>query len=531
MGQRNVRQPRAKPWRNRLTHPCRAKISAALRRHRQKRFRHCAEHFAIAREAVIGQDDIAARHGDRVAISICRGRRQTQWKQERISVVPSDLRHLGAGHRVGRRHSIAGQSHHLASCGIGIGLVAGLRTDDFFKDQNRPLRECGMMSRERGRQSTLRQATTLVTPGIEAQLIVIGIQRVQRFHGFEHDVRLLVDPRIVGDQRGLAGDLRRQLRPYRNGRIVDINPDDIGGHLHLHPGSGVTPLADHVIHEARMTADGDPLTRRPEVGLCRDSVLLITQLVGGIGQRFHQHDAKIRRVPLCPLRHEDRHAVEHETPEAGIILHQIIDIGRGNGLRRTKMLRRAIERARTLHLEGKLDRGQLWVDAGRYRVVRRPRHQPQGIHGEVSRLIDFDRQHIRMGSDSDPEHMNGGDTFTAFDPDVIRREHQRAQRFDEMHLQLALPLGFGRRGTVKDFKIVDAVQGRMIAHSLTPELVTAGIGHGMPPCTKVSVTRFPPRRTTYRTVTRNAASIASTATPSTMISSPSHRWSALCTST
>jgi hypothetical protein len=63
--------------------------------------------------------------------------------------------------------------------------------------------------------------------------------------------------------------------------------------------------------------------------------------------------------------------------------------------------------------------------------------------------------------------MERRDALTAFDPDVGRRQRQRAQRLHKMELEFPLPFGLSRRGVIDDLQKIDPVQGRMIPDHLT----------------------------------------------------------------
>jgi len=155
-----------------------------------------------------------------------------------------------------------------------------------------------------------------------------------------------------------------------------------------------------------------------------------------------------------------------------------------------------------------------------------------GMMSSDTGLIHFDGQD--MGGGPAPrngrQHMERGDALSPFERDVAHRQCQRSQRLHKMELEFPLPLGLSRRGMINDFQKIDSVEGRMVAHHLTTQLVATGIRHALPPCTKVPTTRAPVCLITYCTVTRNVESTTSTCTDSTRIHSLSQRCSELCTS-
>ena len=77
-----------------------------------------------------------------------------------------------------------------------------------------------------------------------------------------------------------------------------------------------------------MAANRDALARRAKISLGGDSVLLIAQLVGAVGQRFHQGDAQIGGLRSFHAGIEHRHAIEHQAAKARIVFGQIVDFGR-----------------------------------------------------------------------------------------------------------------------------------------------------------------------------------------------------------
>src|SRR5258708_6467908 len=91
-----------------------------------------------------------------------------------------------------------------------------------------------------------------------------------------------------------------------------------------------------------------------------------------------------------------------------------------------------------------------------------------------------------------------------------------------------------RQLAIDHFEIVDPVQGRMPGDRVTPELVAAAEGHVLPPSArwKVCTCSRSLRRMLYCTVMDSTASSASTRTPCTTISSPSHcckaPWISIC---
>ena len=67
-----------------------------------------------------------------------------------------------------------------------------------------------------------------------------------------------------------------------------------------------------VVDQPRVAADRDPLARRVEIGLGRDRVLVVAELIADIGQKLDQHDPDIGNVAFAPVGHGERQAVEDE---------------------------------------------------------------------------------------------------------------------------------------------------------------------------------------------------------------------------
>ena len=98
--------------------------------------------------------------------------------------------------------------------------------------------------------------------------------------------------------------------------------------------------------------------RGTEIGLGRDRILLVAQLVADVRQQFGERDAVVGLAALLPLRHELRHAIEQQAAEAGVVLGEIVDLGRVLLRRRAVALRLAVEVGRALDLEGEVDLAQ-----------------------------------------------------------------------------------------------------------------------------------------------------------------------------
>ena len=66
-----------------------------------------------------------------------------------------------------------------------------------------------------------------------------------------------------------------------------------------HPRPGVAALVQRVVDQPRVTAHGDALPRRVEIGLGRDRVLVVAQVVADVGEQLDERDAEVRDVALA----------------------------------------------------------------------------------------------------------------------------------------------------------------------------------------------------------------------------------------
>jgi hypothetical protein len=90
--------------------------------------------------------------------------------------------------------------------------AAGAGAQDFFQQDDHARREVGVVAVQRGAGSARGQAATRIAPGVERNFVVVGVQVVNLFQGFESRVGKVVDARVVGDQRGLSGYAREEFR-------------------------------------------------------------------------------------------------------------------------------------------------------------------------------------------------------------------------------------------------------------------------------------------------------------------------------
>ena len=145
-GQRPIGDNGPEARRHRLEIRRIAALAAGARRHHRQRRTDTAQFFPADRRAMIGQDDIAARHRDVVdelrAMALVGLRRNTKGKCQRIGIVPRDLGDLLVGQAVAQRLIIfvarlnVDEPYGATMLWIGILAPAGVRIEHLLEDQN-----------------------------------------------------------------------------------------------------------------------------------------------------------------------------------------------------------------------------------------------------------------------------------------------------------------------------------------------------------------------------------------------------------
>jgi hypothetical protein len=212
-------------------------------------------------------------------------------------------------------------------------------------------------------------------------------------------------------------------------RIVRMRLDlgAVGARARLEddPGTGIAARVDVVVEEPRVPPQRDAATCGVEVGLGGDGVLLVAQPVGRVGEQLDERDVGIGRVPLAPLRRERRHAIEHQSPEAGVILRQVVELRLVERLRRAAELRLAVERVRAARLEREVDRRELRIEVVGHGVVGGRRPEPQRVGRVVAACLDCHGQPVARGRDR--SDLDAADARAAVDRDLVdgQRRHRR----------------------------------------------------------------------------------------------------------
>ena len=144
-------------------------------------------------------------------------------------------------------------------------------------------------------------------------------------------------PRLE-DDGCLAGEHGRELGGGQDrvlGRVGAL--DDYGSGRHLHwraaihghvdPRSRVAAVVHPVVEQARVPPHRDAPARRAEVGLRRHRVLVVAELVADVREQLDERDLEVGRVALVPVGRDHGHPVEHQPPEARVVLGQVVDLG------------------------------------------------------------------------------------------------------------------------------------------------------------------------------------------------------------
>jgi hypothetical protein len=139
-----------------------------------------------------------------------------------------------------------------------------------------------------------------------------------------------------------------------------------------------------------MPADRRAAPRSPEVGLRRDGVLVVRELVAGVRDQLHEHEPEVDRVPLRPLRHRLAQAVEHQPAEARVVLGEVVELRRRAELVGTFALDAAVELARAIDLEGKVDLAEQAVEVVGRLVRERRVLEPERVGRVVARRVGAD---------------------------------------------------------------------------------------------------------------------------------------------
>src|SRR5262245_25110278 len=100
-------------------------------------------------------------------------------------------------------------------------------------------------------------------------------------------------------------------------------------------------------------------------------------MVGRIGQQLDQGDTEVRGCTLAPAGDQLTQPVEHQPPETGVVLGEIVDVRWGLGLLRAYPLRPAVEFTWAFDLEAELHRRRSRIEVDRRPWIVWRAYQPQ----------------------------------------------------------------------------------------------------------------------------------------------------------
>ena len=151
-----------------------------------------------------------------------------------------------------------------------------------------------------------------------------------------------------------------------------------------------------VVHQPGMAAHGNAFARGVEIGFGGHRILVVAEMVPHIGQHLHQGNADVRHMPLLPIRHHQRQAIQDQLTETCIILGQIVDLRIFFYFRRADSGRFAIVIAGAVYLETEIDtviariKSAVWLPFTLLVLF----DDAQGVRRKIARLIHGHRHVI-----------------------------------------------------------------------------------------------------------------------------------------
>ena len=92
-------------------------------------------------------------------------------------------------------------------------------------------------------------------------------------------------------------------------------------------------------------------------------------MVTDVREQLDERDTKIGRIALSPVGQKQRHSVENQLAETGIILGQIINLRLDAGLGWADVFRSAVEVRRAFDFEGEIDCSETRIDIVRWNRI------------------------------------------------------------------------------------------------------------------------------------------------------------------
>ena len=179
-----------------------------------------------------------------------------------------------------------GEADGVPVADVGIRRVAGLRTQHLLEDEDVARLQIGVRAGQSRLRGALGKATVKVSPGVEVEDVVLR-KEIGVLHGLEDH-----DPRVEG---GLfvTEQVRRHSRSVgveAGDRVVE---EDRDGHIQADPGARIAAVMHAIADQKGVAAQRDAAARGQDVGFGGDGVLLVAELVAGIGNQFRQHHTQV----------------------------------------------------------------------------------------------------------------------------------------------------------------------------------------------------------------------------------------------
>lgn len=328
--------------------------------------------------------------------------------------------------------------------------------------------ERGGASGERGRRGARAQRAALLAPRVEADRVTRHRQCRHLVQGLERHVTCgLAGPWLVG-HAGAHGQRRSGA-----GAAVDVGPED-------QPRACIGAVVQVVVDEPSVPAHRRPAACGAEIRFGGDRVLVVTELVAGVRKQLHERDAHVCRTAIAPVGQGGGEAIEQQSPEARIVLREVVQVRRRTLLGRTLDTCDAVGVGGAVHLERERHVRQDGIESWRRHVVEQRGDQSQRIRREVAGAIDTQRHDRPCGRD-DGLDRDAADPHAALDGEVRGRERVAGrnapalarQGMHEVHVQHALVRRI-------DLQEIDAVQERLVGvvSRLTHEHAPAGCATG-----------------------------------------------------
>ena len=464
---------------------------------------------------MVHQQHVAVCHSDLDQLASRRSRvcRQAQRERQRVSAIPFHFEQQHPVQRVGDAFD-ARQLHDVPLAAIGVGTSAGGGSADFFEDQKVAFDQVQhtlaarlvdvLLVEQRGARAPLRQAAGLELPCVEAD-------RAVRLPDVDHRLRAARSPTFRIDighfdkstgqtdrliERRARAALQRQPvdraaggeRSVGSGagehEVGEIEVDVAVG-FQRDPGACVAPFVKPIVHQPRVSPHRDAPARGSEIGLGRDRVELVAELIGFVGQQLDQREFQVGHVPLAQLRHGRGQPVKQQRTKAREVTREIVDVGRRCSRLGRARLWLAIELGRAIDSEAELDAGIARIDAvrhaarqrlGRQRVMTAARgdvvyelDQAQAVGGEVAAPIDRDGQaHVAVvvGREVRRQHLDVANAIATFDAHIALVEFL-GQRSEQARVQ--------RDAVVQHLDFVEPAQEAAHLHQRAP-MIDAAVG-------------------------------------------------------